>query len=243
MIRVVVVDDEPLAREGLRLLLAEEADVTVIAEASNGREALAVVQQHLPDVVFLDIQMPRLNGLDVIDALPPAQRPLFVFLTAHAEHAVTAFRLDALDYLLKPIDEKLLGAALARARTALAKRAGDAVNQAARLAFRVDGIVHLLAPAEIHYVEAAGDYLMLHTDEGQLLIRETLTTLATQLTPHGFMRVHRSALVNLQQVRELDLRDADEPQLVLQSGRRVRVSRGQRDAVERNLIKPQTSRR
>lgn len=239
MIRILIVDDEPLAREGLRLMLAEEPDITLLADACNGREALAAIAGQAPDLVFLDVQMPRLSGLDVVNALPVGQRPLFVFLTAHSEHAVTAFRLEALDFLLKPVELTHLSAALARARAAVARRSPTEVagiGGPMRLAFRADGRVHLIAPADIHHVEAAGDYVMVHTGAMQLLVRDTLAALNVQLAAHGFVRAHRSALVNQRHVRELDLRNNDEPFLVLHSGVRIRVSRSQREVVERALL-------
>lgn len=238
MIRTLIVDDEPLAREGLRLWLAEESDIVLLPDARNGREALAAIAAQAPDLVFLDIQMPRLSGLDVVQAVPAAQRPLFIFLTAHSEHAVRAFRLEALDYLLKPVELAHLSAALARARAAVGRRRSALPNRSAepsRLAFRADGRVHLIAPADIGHVEAAGDYVLLHTGGAPLLVRDTLAALSARLATHGFVRAHRSALVNLHQVRELDLRETDEPHLVLHGGVRIRVARSQREAVERAL--------
>lgn len=233
-LRTLIVDDEPLAREGLRLSLSAEPDLELLPDAANGREALAQIATLQPDLLFLDMQMPGLSGLDVARALP-APAPLLIFLTAHSEYAAEAFRVAAVDYLLKPVTPALLQISLQRARLAHAQRAKPDHALPARLPFRADGSVHLLSPADITHIEAAGDYMLVHAGARRLLVRDTLAALQQQLAAHGFVRAHRSSLVNVAHIAELNLRDADDLQLVLRDGTTLKLSRNHRDTIEHAL--------
>ncbi len=234
-LRTLIVDDEPLAREGLLLSLRDEPDLDLLPVATNGREALSQIATGQTDLVFLDMEMPGLSGLEVARALPATPRPLLIFLTAHSQYAAEAFRVEALDYLLKPVTPAQLQASLQRARLAHAQRAKPDHALPVRLPFRADGSVHLLCPTDITHIEAAGDYMLVHAGARRLLVRDTLAALQQQLAAHGFVRAHRSSLVNVAHIAELNLRDADDLQLVLHNGTTLKLSRNHRDSIEQAL--------
>ena len=197
--------------------------------------AVRAIRTRHPDLVFLDIQMPGLDGFGVIDRIGRAAMPVVVFLTAYDEHALRAFDAEALDYLLKPIDDERFGKALMRARTRIAER--DAANVAAvgtpRIAVRDRGRVVLLEAREIAWVAAAGDYVRLHAGSTRYLLRETMGAIEARLPPAQFVRVHRSCIVNLAFVRELLPRRNREQVVVMREGTRLRLSRSYRDRVAR----------
>jgi two-component system, LytTR family, response regulator len=246
-LRVLVVDDEPLVRRGLRALLGEESGIELVAEARNGREALALIRAERPDLVFLDVQMPGLSGLGVLEALAPEERPAVVFVTAFDRYAVHAFDLHAVDYLLKPFDEERFRTALGRARERLrpgtnpgTRAALDALlaelRSAAtpgdtpdRLAVREGGRIVLVPVGEIDWIEAADNYVRLHRAGGYHLLRESLARLEQTLDPKRFARIHRSAIVNLSRVRALEPLSGGEYEVILEGGRRLTLSRGYRD--------------
>ena len=249
-IRAMIVDDEPLAREGLRLRLNALADVEVVAECSNGREAVSAILNKAPDLLLLDIQMPGWDGFDVIDRVGPEQMPLVIFVTAYDQHALRAFEVHAFDYLLKPIDQDRLHAALERARVQLQQHDYRQLNQrlhsllntlsaprektVQRLVIKTHGRVFFLPLDEVDWIEAAGDYVRLHAGPKTHLLRETMTRLAQQLPPH-FQRIHRSTIVNLDQVRELQARDHGEYVICLHDDTRLKLSRNYRDAFQEAL--------
>lgn len=249
-LRVVVADDEPLARERLRALLAAEPDVALVAEAASGAEAVREVLAHGPDVLLLDIEMPAGDGFEVLRALPPESVPVVVFVTAWQSYAVQAFEAQALDYLLKPYDKERFRAALLRAReqVSLERRAdagprheallsGLALAEAPlrRLPVKEDGRIRFVDCAAITHVEAEANYVRIHTAGGQHVVRETLTRLEERLDARRFVRVHRSVLVNLDQVRELEPLSQGEYLLVLGPGTAVRTGRSHRARVEEAL--------
>jgi Response regulator of the LytR/AlgR family len=244
-LRLLIVDDEPLARERLRALLRGDTSVEITAECSNGADALAAIQKDPPDVVFLDVQMPGLDGLQVVQQLPPNRRPAIVFATAHDRFAVDAFSVDAIDYLLKPFDRDRLKTALARAAEYIRQRRnGDlsarleslladsatAPKKPSRLAFKSEGRVVFLKPEEIVWVEAADNYILLHlTDASRLIVRETLTAIEERLGSTEFARVNRSAIVRLDFVRELQPTFHGDYTVILRDGAtRLPLSRTQR---------------
>ena len=249
-IRVIVVDDEPLARRHLNALLAAEPDVTVVAECATGLEAVSAIRAQRPDLVFLDIQMPELDGVGVADAIGAASMPLTVFVTAHDDRALDAFRVHALDYLLKPVDRTRFALALARAKDTLRGRiardparleamiaalrprrdGAESVLPSERLAVRADGRTLLLRVREIDWISADDNNVVLHAAGRALRIRETLSSIAERL-PTDFVRVHRSAMVNAARVAEVRPAVHGEYVIVLADGVEVPTGRRFRDAV------------
>ncbi len=247
ILRTLIVDDEPVARRGLRRLLAQDPEVEVIGEAGNGREAVRLIRDLRPDLLLLDVQMPEMNGFDVLAAVGTDAVPAVVFVTAYDEYALRAFDVQALDYLLKPFDDDRFRVVLARAKRELRRRSeGD-------LARRLEALLsHAAAPlerilvrgadralvvttADIEWIEAADYYARLHVGPETHLVSESLNELERRLDPNVFLRVHRSAIVNLRRVRELRLDIRRNHVLVLTTGATVPVSRARRERVERAL--------
>lgn len=249
--RAVVVDDEPLAREGLRLMLAEHPDVAVVGEAGNGFDALALVAELRPELLLVDVQMPEMNGLELAAELPADCSPAVVFVTAHDVYALRAFEVHALDYLLKPIDEQRLRVALDRARTrqaqltawqqreqlrgALSTFCGDSstASPTDRLVIRDGDRVVFLQPDRIDWIEAADYYVEIHVGTTVYLHRETMQHFETSLDPDRFVRIHRSRLVNRGQIRELRTRGRDHLVVILSDGTELRVARSCRAKLQR----------
>ena len=238
-LRVLIADDEPLARGGVRARLAGHADITLLGECTDGPSALASLQADRPDLLFLDVQMPGLSGLDVLEALPPERRPLTVLLTAYEQFALRAFELRALDYLLKPIDEERFADALDRARQALAWQRGEpqarAAHHATRFQVRLGHRVRLVQADEIDWIEAQGDYAGLHAAGQVHLLRESLQRLAGRLDPMQFARIHRSAIVRLDRVAEMQALSNRDHLLRLRGGTVLRASRTYVDALRAAL--------
>lgn len=249
-LRILIVDDEPLARERLRALLSRDATLEIVGECGSGHEAIAAMSAQRPDLVFLDVQMPGCGGLDVVKQLPPGQRPAIVFVTAHERFAVEAFAADATDYLLKPFDYERLQQALKRAAGQVeARRAGDLGTRLAtllastatpkprepdRIAVKADGRLVFLKRSEIVWVEAANNYCILHlTDAKRLMLRETLSSLEERLGAGNFTRINRSALVNIDQVKELQPSSYGDYVVVLRSGLKLSLSRSLRGRLEK----------
>lgn len=224
MIRVVVVDDEPVARRGLVRLLAAETDVEVVGQASDGAEAMAVLRAQRPDIIFLDIQMPRFDGLLVAEEVTTLEAPpLVVFVTAYDRYAVRAFEMEAADYILKPFDAERLQQVLDRMRRRL--RSGTAPDIDGRLIVRDGRALMFLDPEEVELLESEGNYVRIRTRRNEHLVRATLKAMAQRLEPHGFVRISRSALVNLACVRKVVRRERGRHVAVLETGRRISVSR------------------
>jgi two-component system LytT family response regulator len=236
----LIADDEPLARERLRYLLSAEDEVEVGGECRNGREVVAALRTGWYDVLFLDIQMPGLDGFAVIDEIGPVQMPITVFVTAHNEYAVQAFEVHALDYLTKPVEPKRLQATVARVRERLASQAALITQEQLQsvlqgLSGRRDYVKRLLVPNgtrdsfvdvnDIEWIEAADYYACLHVGAKSFMLRETIKQLASTLDPEKFVRIHRSVIVNLGQVSEIFREGPSEGSVVLKSGQRLRMSK------------------
>lgn len=225
--RVLIVDDEKPARDKLRRLLAEEADITDVAEARDGVEALERIDAFGPDVVFLDIQMPEVSGIDVAASLP-SPAPLIVFATAFDQYAIKAFDANAIDYLLKPYDKARLQRALVRIRERLrtpgALPDADNGQPVRQLLMTERGVTRIVRLEQIQWIETADNYVVLHTGDGQPLMRQTLAGLLDKLGP-GFIRCHRRAAVQLDWIESLVALDKGDCELVLRGGARVPCSR------------------
>jgi two-component system LytT family response regulator len=241
--RILIVDDEPLARERLRGMLKGEPEADVIGEYGNGTDALAAIRRDRPDIVFLDVQMPGSDGLKVVAALEPMERPAIIFVTAHDKFAVEAFEVRATDYLLKPFSGERLGEALARAaeeirlrRTAVEPEPTAPGKTPTRLAFKSDGRIVFLKPDEIIRVEAADNYVLLHlTDASRLILRETMSAIEQRLGS-DFARINRSAIVRLDQVKELQPTFHGDYNVVLRDATRLPLSRSLRGNLQRFIV-------
>ncbi len=261
-IRTILVDDEKLAIQGLQLRLAKFPDVEIIDTCSNGREAIRKIKTEKPDLVFLDIQMPGFDGFSVVKGVMEIEPPLFVFVTAYQEHAVRAFEANAVNYLMKPVDEDRLADTLDRVRTRLVEKrsaeeaeklktvlaevAPDAMDSLpedgdAAAAGRFEKLINIKDRGQIfrvdvdsiEYVEAAGDYMCIYTGDNSYILRETMKDLERRLDPRAFQRVHRSTIVNLDKVRQVKPHTNGECFLVLESSAQLKVSRSYRDVVAR----------
>ena len=219
-VRALIVDDEPLARTRLQRLLGNRKEIEIVGTASNGDDALARVSSLLPDLLFLDIQMPGLGGFELLSEMPGGGRPFVIFTTAHAQYAVRAFDVQALDYLLKPFDEERLDAAVDRALRIIR---GSAWTE--RFIVRSGGRVVFLGSDEITWIAAADNYAYLHTGRASHLVRTSLKTLEQKLDPGRFVRVHRSAIVNLAHVREIAPLAHGDCEVALRDGTRITASR------------------
>ena len=254
-LRVLIVDDEPLARHRLRRLLSGEARVEVAGECASAAEAEAALGEGSVDLLLLDVQMPGDDGFALLEKLPRERRPQVVFVTAHDEYAIRAFRVHALDFLLKPVDPVELHEAVVRAqerssseaRTEERQEAADELDRRLRsllaewaspaktldrLLVRDGGRIDFVPIAEVHWFEAAGNYVRLHLGDRRLLHRQTLTSLEEQLDGRRFLRIHRSVIVNLDRVRELHRLAGGDFAVVLDSGERLTLSRTYRDRFE-----------
>jgi two-component system LytT family response regulator len=248
VIRVAIVDDEPLARDTTRLVLAADADVEIVASVS-GVDAPEALRRTAPDLVFLDVQMPGLDGFDVIAAVGPEAMPAIVFVTAHDRYAVKAFEVHALDYVLKPYDDRRLLAALARARHRLGAGAPRPSEQLAELLsdrertrpraerffVRCRGRTEIVDAADVDWFEAADDYVELHVGAAVHVVRERLAELEQRLDPARFVRIHRSAIVNLARIRTIAPRFRGDADVVLTGGATVRLSRSRRRELMQRL--------
>jgi two-component system LytT family response regulator len=241
-LRALIVDDEPLARERVRTLLAAEPDVETVGECSDGAEAVAAIERLAPDLVLLDVQMPEVDGFEVLQAIPAGRLPAVIFITAYDRYALKAFEVHALDYLLKPFDRERFGLALDRARAQFARGGtSEPVAQrllellehlraerqhARRLVVRESGRVFFLDVAEIDWVEAVGNYARLHVGKRSHLLRETMKVLEGRLDPERFVRVHRSSIVNVERIRLVETTRRGDHGVVLVDGTHLAASRG-----------------
>jgi two-component system LytT family response regulator len=247
IIRCVIADDERLARQKLRVLLEPEHDVEVVAECSNGKETIEAIRTHRPDLLLLDIQMPDLDGFQVLNAIPPRQMPVVIFATAYDQYAIKAFEAHALDYLLKPFDQERFRDGLNRVRMALARESDSEFRQrvlnliagakptapeARRLVVRAGGRVVFLDYDEIEWIEAAANYVRLHAGKEVHMLRGSIGHLAETLDPSEFVRVHRSTIVNVRCIKELQPCNSGEFIVVLRSGKQLSCSRGYRAGLQ-----------
>jgi two-component system LytT family response regulator len=249
-IRALVVDDEPMARERVLSLLQHEADVEVVGECGDGVQAMAAIEHHAPDLVFLDVQMPGVDGFGVIDAIGPDKMPTVIFVTAYDEYALRAFEVHALDYLLKPFGRARFQETLSHAREHLERRrAGDLgrrllalVNDIRperprldRLVVKSGGRVFFLRTADIDWIEAAGNYVRLHLGKDSHLFRETMNRLEARLDPRRFVRIHRSRIVNTERIEALQPWLGGDYVVVLRDGTKLPLSRGYREKLQQHL--------
>ena len=263
-IRTILVDDERLAIQGLELRLGAFEDIEIVERCANGREAIRAIRTLKPDLVFLDIQMPGFDGFSVVAGLADIEPPLFVFCTAYGEHALKAFEAHAVDYLMKPVDEDRLAATIERVRQRLTEkrsceesgRLKEILEQVAPEALPEDiaateepassrfekvinikdrGQIFRVEVADIERIDAAGDYMCIYTADQTLILRETMKDLDKRLDPRKFQRIHRSTIVNLDNVKSVKPHTNGECFLVLGSGTQVKVSRSYRDVVARFL--------
>ncbi|MEO1969111.1 response regulator [Porphyrobacter algicida] len=260
-IRTILVDDEKLAIQGLQLRLERFEDVEIIETCQNGREAIRAIKTLKPDLVFLDIQMPGFDGFSVVQGVMEIEPPLFVFVTAYEEHAIRAFEANAVNYLMKPVDEDKLADTVERVRQRIAEKksseeaeklmnvlsevapeaAEEFVGEDTEAAGRFEKLINIKDRGQIfrvevdtiEHIEAAGDYMCIYTGDNSLILRETMKDLERRLDPRKFQRVHRSTIVNLDQVRQVKPHTNGECFLVLDSGAEVKVSRSYRDVVAR----------
>lgn len=251
-IRALIVDDEPLARDRLNSLVASETDIDVIGQCANGVEALEAIQEKGPDLVFLDVQMPELDGFGVLSALEGERRPAVIFVTAHDRFALKAFEVHAIDYLLKPFDRDRFKSALDRARDRLKRQGSGEIEQKMnallatlrsepkqldRIPVKSSGRVVLVKTSDIDWVEAADNYVNLHTGKEAHLHRETMTALEQRLPGSKFLRISRSAMVNVDRIKELQPMFHGDYTVILQNGTKLTLSRGYRDALNQLLGK------
>ncbi len=226
MLRAMIVDDEPLARSNVALLLARDPSISVVAQCGSAQEALAALPNARPDLVFLDVEMPECDGFEMLERLTAAPPFAIVFVTAHHQFALRAFEVGALDYLLKPFDDRRFERVLERARERL-----RTPGETRRFIIKNGGALEVVKFADVDWVEASDYYTTLHAGGRTHMLRRSLSELDGELAPHGFHRIHRSAIVNLEKVRALELREDGEYEVVLQSGQRLRMSRRYRKTV------------
>jgi two-component system LytT family response regulator len=244
-IRTLIVDDEPLARDRLRGFLKAEPGLELVGECGSGTEAIAAIRSVAPDLVFLDMQMPGCDGLQVLAELPEGKRPAIVFATAYEKFAVDAFDVAAVDYLLKPFDRERFQQAIRRVQDFLERSAGSAGTTAAataapkpdRITVKADGRLVFLKPDEILRVEAADNYVMLHLVSGRLMLRETMTAIESRLGTDSFVRVNRSAIVHLDQIKEIQPAQHGDYTVVLRDGTKLPLSRSLRGQLDRFMAR------
>jgi two-component system LytT family response regulator len=255
-IRTIIADDERLARRKLRILLGSEPQVEVVAECPNGRQTVSAIRSFRPDILLLDIQMPDLNGFEVLSEISSDEMPQVIFTSAYDQYAIRAFEAHALDYLLKPFDQDRLHAAIERASLEIRKsRDQEFTNRVLellstvksqkkptpefedRLAIRTNGRVVFLNLDEIHWVEAAANYVRLNTAKDSYLFRETISRISDRLNPADFVRIHRSMIVNVRRIKELIPVNSGEYVVVLNSGKELSCSRGYRANLQHLIAK------
>ena len=251
LIRAIIADDERLAREKLRILLGSEPQVQVVAECPNGRQTVSAIRSFQPDMLLLDIQMPDLDGFEVLNEISSDEMPQVIFTSAYDQYAIRAFEAHALDYLLKPFDQDRLHAAIERAGVEIRKsKDQDLTNRVLallstvgsgkrpapqfdeRLTIRTNGRVVFLNLEEIHWIEAAANYVRLNTGKDSYLFRETISRISERLNPAQFVRIHRSMIVNVAGIKELIPVNSGEYVVVLHSGKELSCSRGYRSNLQ-----------
>lgn len=249
-IRTLIVDDEPLARKGVRQFLEEDPEVEILGECGDGVEAVEQIKALHPELVFLDIQMPEMDGFAVLDAINPDELPIVVFVTAYDQHALHAFQVHALDYLLKPFEEERFQEALARAKAQLRQKNGSQLTRRiiemldgsrderqapGRIMVRNAGRITFVRVEEVDWIEAQGDYVCLHCQGKKHLVREKISDMETQLPADRFLRIHRSTIVSIPRIKEMQPLFHGEYAVLLQDGTRLTMSRSFRDRVFERL--------
>ncbi|MGQ0561644.1 MAG: LytR/AlgR family response regulator transcription factor [Gemmatimonadota bacterium] len=249
-IRALIVDDEPFAREGVRLHLEHHADIRIIGECGSGEEAVGRIRSEHPDLVFLDVQMPGLDGFGVLDAIGSEWLPAVVFVTAYDQLALRAFEAHALDYLLKPFGAERFDRTLERVRAQLRAKSGADIEERLRslvgslagrerflerLVARSNGRILIVRVEDVDWIEAAANYVRVHTGSRQYLVRATMTNLETRLDPDRFLRIHRSIIVRKDRIQELEPLFQGDYSITLLDGRRLTSSRGYRERIQQFL--------
>jgi two-component system, LytTR family, response regulator len=257
LVRVVIADDERLARQKMRILLESEPSITVVAECQDGRQTVSAINCFHPDLLLLDIQMPDLDGFQVLSEIPEAEMPLVIFTSAYDQYAIRAFEAHALDYLLKPFDQERLHQAIERARLDLLRsenrelthrlmellshiksgRTPAPAEPQNRLVIRAKGRVIFLDTDEIDWVEAAANYVRLNVGKESYLLRETISRTSERLSPSEFIRIHRSTIVNVRKIKQLIPVNSGEYIVVLKNGKELSCSRGYRALLQREIEK------
>lgn len=246
-IRTVIIDDEPAAREGVRMLLENDSEISVIAECANGREAITTINEKEPDLIFLDVQMPEINGFEVLEAIETERMPNVIFVTAYDKYAIRAFEINALDYLLKPFTVERFSAALSRVKTQINNNEDSNLDQKLaallenlkpetkyleRLVVKNSGRISFINTEEIYWIEAADVYVNLHTARESHLIRGAISKLEAKLDPTRFLRVHRSAIVSVERIKELQPLFHGEYLITLRNGKNLTSSRNYSDKLQ-----------
>ncbi len=260
-VRTLIVDDEPTARRGLRLLLAKQPDFVVVGEASHSAEAVRLIGELKPDLVLLDVQMPQGDGFDVIQRVGAGAMPVVIFITAYDDYALRAFEVSAIDYLLKPFEDARFYSAIERARESVRQRKAEALNQrlsrllqfleagsagapgatgkeqafSDRILVKSSGEIIFLKAEEIDWIEAEGDYMVFHVSGKTHLLRETMARLEARLDPKRFIRIHRSTIVNIDRVRKLSPSFVGEYTVVLSDGTKLKLSRSYHERLQELL--------
>ena len=249
-LRALIIDDEPLARQGVRRMLEDDPDVEIVGECVDGMDAVEAITAHHPDLIFLDVQMPEMDGFEVLDQLDPGEIPLVIFVTAYDQHALKAFQVHALDYLLKPFDRERFQEALDRAKNQPRQaRGGEPTNRILqmldetrperglleRVMIKSGGRISFLKTAEVDWIEAQGDYVCLHCQGKKHLLREKISELDENLPPSSFVRIHRSTIVNISRIKEMQPLFHGEYTVILADGTRLTMSRSFRDKVFESL--------
>jgi two-component system LytT family response regulator len=252
--RAIIVDDEPTARRGVRLLLERDGSVDIVGEAAGGAEAAELMRREKPDLAFLDVQMPGCDGFEALNQIGPDAAPAVIFVTAYDEHALRAFEVNAVDYLLKPYDDARFSAALHRAKEEVRRRQSDHVNARLtqlldylqqngerasaredkagdRILIKSSGEIFFLKAEEIDWIEAEGDYMKFHVSGRTHLMRETMARLEARLDPKRFIRIHRSTIVNFDRLRKLSPSFAGEYAVILHDGTKLKLSRGYHERI------------
>jgi two-component system LytT family response regulator len=251
-IRVLLVDDEPLARDMLREMLQSDPQVRIVGESCNGREALEAIRAESPELIFLDVQMPEVGGFEVLASLQKEKIPYVIFVTAYDQYAVRAFEVQALDYLLKPFDQERFDLSWQRAKAQLLRDRNGGMDQRIltlleelktgknyleRLVIKAAGRIYFLETEEIDWIEAEGNYVSVHSAKKTHLLRETISSLEAQLDPKKFVRIHRSSIIRLDFIQELQPWFHGEYRVILRDGTQLTLSRNHREKLQEALGK------
>jgi two-component system, LytTR family, response regulator len=252
-IRALIADDEALARKFIRRMLKDDHDVEIVGECSNGKEAVAMIRKQKPDIVFLDVQMPEMDGFAVLQSIGIERLPQIIFATAYEQYAIRAFELHALDYLLKPFDQARFKDAIKHAKerfqserrsegrtqiSALLESIKNRRQYLDRLVIKAGGRITFLSTDEINWIEADDKYVHLHAGKITPMVRQTLSAMETQLDPRQFRRIHRSAIVNIGRIKELQPLFSGEYSILLEDGTKLTLSRNYKDKLFELLGKP-----
>jgi two-component system LytT family response regulator len=252
-IQALIVDDEPLARERIRDMLETDSEVEIVGECASGQEAIEAIRQNSPDLIFLDVEMPGKDGFAMLEELEPGRIPAIIFVTAYDQYAVRAFEVYALDYLLKPFDQERFEKALSRAKAHVQNEKSENITERIlsaleeikarpvhleRLVIKMNGHVFFLKTEEIDWLEAEGNYVRLHAGKESYLLRDTISALESQLDPRRFVRVHRSAIVNIDRIQELQPWFHGEYRIILREGVQLTLSRSYREKLHELLGRP-----